>query len=130
MRSPAGLNTSTDGAGRQHFERGGLSAAPFSSSVRERGRWNTQILSCASIVMPPTWPRIQLFGNGFGQYGSTRNAGLWAWAEGRPNNSTAQVKIGHVHECLLVTLVSSPLRHSGAPLSHLSPHTGRGRLMN
>src|SRR5271169_256658 len=28
--------------------------------------------------MPPTWPRIQLFGSGFGQYGSTRNAGLWA----------------------------------------------------
>src|SRR6202044_434868 len=78
--SPAWLNTSTDGAGTQHFERGGLNVAPFSSSVSERGRWNTQILSCASIAMPPTWPRIQLFGSGFGQYGSTRNAGLWALA--------------------------------------------------
>src|SRR5579863_2663008 len=65
--SPDWLNTSTDGAGTQHFERGGLSVAPFSSSVSERGRWNTQILSEASTEMPPIWPRIQLFGNGFGQ---------------------------------------------------------------
>jgi hypothetical protein len=32
-------------------------------------------------VVPPTWPMIQLLGNGRGQYGSTRNAGLWALAE-------------------------------------------------
>jgi hypothetical protein len=85
------LNTSTDGAGTQHFERGGVSAAPFSSSVSERGRWNTQILSCASIAMPPTWPRIQLFGSGFGQNGSTRNAGLWAPAGMIAANSNASV---------------------------------------
>src|ERR1700733_6115498 len=34
--------------------------------------------------MPPTWPRIQLLGSGFGQYGSTRNAGLWAFADSVP----------------------------------------------
>src|SRR4029077_20944116 len=78
--SPAWLNTSTDGAGTQHLARGGSNAAALSSSVSERGRWNTQILSCASTEMPPTWPRIQLLGSGRGQYGSTRNAGLCAWA--------------------------------------------------
>src|SRR5437879_2198677 len=60
----------------QHFDRGGVSAAPFSSSVNERGRWMTQIWPCASTVMPPTWPRIQLFGSGFGQDASTANVGM------------------------------------------------------
>src|SRR5450432_4287230 len=59
----------------QHFERGGVSAAPFSSSVNERGRWNTQMCPCGSAVMPPTWPMIQLFGSGFGQDASTANFG-------------------------------------------------------
>src|SRR6186713_1928670 len=60
----------------QHLERGGVNAAPFSSSVSERGRWITQTWPCASTVMPPTWPRIQLFGSGFGQEGSTANVGM------------------------------------------------------
>ena len=60
----------------QHFERGGVNVAPFSSSVSERGRWIIQICPCESTVMPPTWPRIQLFGSGFGQDGSTANLGI------------------------------------------------------
>ena len=43
---PSASNSSTGGAEMQHFERGGLSAAPFSSSVSERGRWMTQMWSC------------------------------------------------------------------------------------
>ena len=42
-RLPSASNSSTGGAETQHFERGGFSAAPFSSSVSERGRWITQI---------------------------------------------------------------------------------------
>src|SRR5689334_21115665 len=60
----------------QHFERGGLRLAPFSSSVSERGRWITQIWPCQSTVMPPTWPRIQLFGSCLGQLGSTAKVGI------------------------------------------------------
>ena len=73
---PSASNSSTGGADTQHFERGGFSAAPFSSSVSERGRWITQIWPCASTVMPPTWPRIQLFGSGFGQDASTAKVGM------------------------------------------------------
>ena len=73
---PSASNSSTGGAETQHFERGGVSAAPFSSSVSERGRWITQIWPCASTVMPPTWPRIQLFGSGFGQDASTAKVGM------------------------------------------------------
>jgi len=72
-----------------------LSAAPFSSGVSERGRWNTQILSLASIVMPPTWPMIQLFGSGFGQNGSTLNFGPSASAgRARENSSNASIATG------------------------------------
>src|SRR6202035_2625566 len=45
-RLPSLSNSSTGGAETQHFERGGLSVAPFSSSVSERGRWITQICPC------------------------------------------------------------------------------------
>ena len=69
-------NSSTGGAGTQHFERGGVSVAPFSSSVSERGRWITQIWPCQSAVMPPTWPMIQLFGSSFGQDASTAKVGI------------------------------------------------------
>src|SRR4030095_6141656 len=75
-RLPSASNSSTGGADTQHFERGGVRAAPFSSSVSERGRWITQIWPCASTVMPPTWPRIQLFGSGFGQDASTAKVGM------------------------------------------------------
>src|ERR1700753_4213839 len=36
----------------------------------------TQMCPWESTVMPPTWPRIQLFGNGFGQDASTVNLGI------------------------------------------------------
>ena len=75
-RLPSLSNSSTGGAGTQHFERGGVNAAPFSSSVSERGRWMTQMWPCASTVMPPTWPRIQLFGSVFGHDGSTAKVGI------------------------------------------------------
>jgi hypothetical protein len=63
---------------RRHtaFERGGLSVAPFSSLVSERGRWITQICPCQSTVMPPIWPMIQLLGRGFGQEASTVKVGI------------------------------------------------------
>jgi hypothetical protein len=75
---PSASNSSTGGAGTQHFERGGLRLAPFSSSVSERGRWITQIWPCQSTVMPPTWPRIQLLGSCFGQEASTAKVGISA----------------------------------------------------
>src|SRR5699024_1024483 len=62
---------------------GGLSVAPFSSSVSERGRWITQICPWASTVMPPTWPMIQLLGSGFGHEASTANVGMPSAAAGR-----------------------------------------------
>ena len=36
----------------------------------------TQMWPCASTVMPPTWPRIQLFGSGFGHDASTAKVGI------------------------------------------------------
>jgi hypothetical protein len=83
------LNTSTDGAGMQHLERGGSSVAPFSSGVTERGRWNTQMSSFLSMNMPPTWPMIQLLGSGFGQNGSTLNVGGAACAAIAPTHRTS-----------------------------------------
>ena len=80
---PSASNSSTGGAETQHFERGGVSAAPFSSSVSERGRWMTQMWSLESTVMPPTWPRIQLFGSGFGQDASTAKVGTSPASAGR-----------------------------------------------
>ena len=72
---PSTSNSSTGGAGTQHFERAGVSVAAFSPSVSERGRWTTQIWPCQSTVMPPIWPMIQLFGNCFGQEASTAKVG-------------------------------------------------------
>src|SRR5689334_3628607 len=71
-----------DGAGTQHLDCGGFCAAPASSFVRDRGRWLIQIWSCASTVMPPTWPMIQLLGSALGQNGSTLNVGPSACAAG------------------------------------------------
>src|ERR1700722_16125104 len=47
--------------------------------------------------MPPTWPMIQLLGNGRGQYGSTRNAGLWALAEKAAKIKLMSAAIKKVH---------------------------------
>ena len=68
-RFPSGSNSSTEGAGTQQAERGGLKVAPRSSSVMERGRWTTQTWSRASVATPAACPISQRFGNGFGQNG-------------------------------------------------------------
>src|SRR5712671_1705502 len=65
----------TEGAGTQHFAVGGLVAASRSPRVRLLGRWMIQTWSRSSTAMPPTCPSVQLFGNGFGQNGSTSNFG-------------------------------------------------------
>src|SRR6476660_5703188 len=75
MKLPAASNSITGGAGTQHWETGGFCAAPASSLVSERGRCKTQIWSCASTVMPPIWPMIQLLGSCLGQLGSTLKCG-------------------------------------------------------
>src|SRR5580700_8681479 len=48
--------------------------------------------------MPPTWPMIQLLGNGRGQYGSTRNAGLWALAGKAAKIMAVSAAIKKVHQ--------------------------------
>ena len=73
MKVPSASNSMTDGAGAQHLLRGGLSVAPFSSSVSERGRCSTQTWSFESAATLATWPKIQLLGSGLGQKGSTWN---------------------------------------------------------
>src|SRR5580704_1892632 len=75
MKLPAASNSITGGAGTQHWETGGDCAAPASSLVSERGRCSTQMWSCASTVIPPIWPMIQLLGSCLGQEGSTLNSG-------------------------------------------------------
>ena len=90
------MNTSTEGAGTQHLERGGASAAPFSSSVSERGRWNTQMLSWASTVMPPIWPRIQLLGSGFGHCESTLSPGPSAFDASGARSKAANARAAQV----------------------------------
>ena len=81
-RLPSASNSRTGGADTQHFDRGGVSAAAFSSSVGERGRWTIQMWSCSSTATPPTCPTIQLFGNGFGQDASTAKVGISPAAAG------------------------------------------------
>src|SRR5690242_10331077 len=78
-----------EAAGTQHFDCGGFCAAPASSLVSERGRWLIQIWSCASMVMPPTCPMIQLLGSALGQKGSTLKVGPSA-AAGEARLSTAK----------------------------------------
>src|ERR1051326_4114280 len=54
---------------------GGFGVAPTSRSLKEDGRWMIHTWSRLSTWTPETWPRIQLFGSGFGQNGSTWNCG-------------------------------------------------------
>src|ERR1700722_10952461 len=60
--------------------------------------------------MPPTWPMIQLLGNGRGQYGSTRNAGLWALAEkaAKIKLMSAAIKKAHRDFSMISSLVIRP----------------------
>src|SRR6266550_8702751 len=73
--SPSLLNSTTDGAVKQHLD---LSPrwARLSRSFTVRGRWLIQTLSSLSTKMPPICPRIQLFGSGFGQLASISNLGV------------------------------------------------------
>src|ERR1700743_899107 len=59
--------------------------------------------------MPPTWPRIQLLGSGFGQYGSMRNAGLWALAGNAPNKNALQPAKQHSKKLLILPFFLSLL---------------------
>src|SRR5690348_208 len=52
-----------------------MNDAAFSSSVSVRGRWMTQMWSCASTATPAACPMIQLLGSGLGQAASTWNFG-------------------------------------------------------
>jgi hypothetical protein len=71
---PVWSNSITGGAGTQHFTFDAVDAR-FSRASSELGRWLIQIWSCASTVMPPMVPMIQLLGRGSGQLGSTWNFG-------------------------------------------------------
>jgi hypothetical protein len=72
--------------------------------------------------MPPTWPKIQLLGSGFGQYGSTRNAGLCACAVSVDTMSAATMP--SARDCL--TLIFSPLSVTNRQLKacYPSPYIG------
>src|SRR5262245_14097318 len=73
---PAGSNSMTGGAGTQHSLSFGFATAPISvreSKVSARCTMNTW--SRASTPTPITLPSTQWFGRGFGQNGSTSNAG-------------------------------------------------------
>src|SRR6266852_40986 len=74
-RFPWASKTRTGGAAKQHWDSGGVCAAPNSSTVSKPGRCRTQMWSWRSTAMPPTCPMIQLFGNSLGQNGSTLNFG-------------------------------------------------------
>src|SRR6266851_8863800 len=78
---PCLSNSITDGAGKQHCDRGGVCAAPASSAVSVRGRWRIQIWSWLSTARPPTWPMSQLWGSCLGQDGSTLYCGGFASLE-------------------------------------------------
>src|SRR5262245_55824642 len=73
--APDVSNSSTGGAGRQQSERGGVSVAPFSSSVSDFGRCTTHTWLRLSTATPAACPISQLLGSGFGQNGSTSNTG-------------------------------------------------------
>src|SRR6185437_16153701 len=63
----------------QHVLRGGLSDAPFSSSVSLRGHCSTQTWSWESTATLATCPNSQLLGNSLGHDASIWNCGtVWA----------------------------------------------------
>src|SRR6266550_2429315 len=73
IRSPWPSNSSTGGAEVQHMDT--FSSKPRSSLTFEDGRCRTQMWLSLSTAIPPTWPMIQLLGNGFGQEASTLYSG-------------------------------------------------------
>src|SRR6266576_6097532 len=113
MKLPSASNSMTDGAGAQHLLRGGLSVAPFSSSVRERGRCRTQTWSFESVATLATWPKIQLLGSGLGQNGSTWNCGGSAATEDDENATMPEraARAAQVHRLIVSSVASLSLRH-------------------
>src|SRR6516162_6906661 len=75
---PAGSNSTTGGAGLDLKLPPSAPvfgfAPPTPSGAVRPPFWNprvtTKTWSFASMQVPPTWPRIQPFGSGFGQFGS------------------------------------------------------------
>ncbi len=78
---PSWSNSTTDGAGLQHFTFGAVEAR-FSRASSVPGRWLIQMWSCASTKMPPIWPKIHWFGSVLGHDGSIWNFGLSAVSAG------------------------------------------------
>src|SRR5262245_30374040 len=113
----------TDEAGAQHLLRGGFRVAPFSSSVRLRGRSSTQTWSSASTAMWAIWPNSQLLGSGLGHDGSTWNCGtVWAQTDDAASRQPAsQAKTRIVH-----SLRRPPVRRQ--PLSPSSLAGGEGQI--
>src|SRR5688500_1872570 len=74
IRLPLASNSITGGAGLQQSERGGVRAAPRSSSGSDWGRCTTQMPSplAATAAACPMSPWL---GSGLGQNGSTSNTG-------------------------------------------------------
>jgi hypothetical protein len=71
------------------FCSGGVNSAARSRGVSVSGRCTTQMRSYLSVAMPATWPRIQLFGSGFGQEASTWKRGTSSASAGVPSNATS-----------------------------------------
>ena len=115
----------TDGAGTQHVLRGGLSVAPFSSSVSVRGRCSTQTWSWESTATLATWPNSQLLGSGLGQIGSIWNCGT-VWAEKRRGSQQQDCRANNgTIECAALYLLR---KAAGLPTVACAPVVcGRGR---
>src|SRR5262249_18406084 len=116
MKLPSASNSMTDGAGAQHLLRGGLSVAPFSSSVSVRGRCSTQTWSLASTATLAIWPNSQLLGSGLGQNGSTWNFGGSAAEEDDENATTPKRAAMAAHaRRLIASSVPCPFTPSPLP---------------
>src|SRR5262249_10681191 len=67
---PVGIELEDGRRRRAAFSRG--------RATKVAGRCTIQMRSSLSTARPATWPRIQFFGSGFGQNGSTWNFGISA----------------------------------------------------
>jgi hypothetical protein len=78
--------------------------------------------SYLSVAMPETCPRIQLFGSGFGQNGSTWNcgSGLAVWAYAGPATSTT-VTLSHAIIIFMLVVIEHRAGLRGAKCMPLKP---------
>src|SRR6516225_12217983 len=106
----------------QHLASGGDCSAARSRGVREDGRCTTETRSNRSVAMPETCPRIQLFGNGLGQNGSTWNAGtgLAFWPQAWPPH----IATAMTNDAILILTLSSRSCFSAQPLGLADPIRG------